>query len=105
VSNQFKFKQNEVEILFKNSKYIYKNNFLLIKKSLYNVENPKFLIVFVKNFGIACYRNYLRRCIKDILLKINFYNKKNSYVFIFKKIIGKKICYQDIKTSLLYLDL
>jgi ribonuclease P protein component len=102
---QFKFKYNEIENLFKNSKYIYKNDFLSIKKSLNVIDTPKFLIIFTKNFGNACYRNYLRRCTKEILLNLNFYDKKNSFIFIFKKIIGKKICYQDIKISLLSLNI
>jgi len=90
------FSTIEKKNLFLKSKKILSENGIEIKIAKNNFEASKLLIITPKKIGCAPYRNYLRRCSKEIFKKLNY--KNNYYIISFNK-LDKKISYLDIKES------
>ena len=89
------FSVNEIKKLFIKSKKILFENGIEIKKSFYLSEKARLLILTPKKLGDAPYRNYLRRCSKEVFKKFNL---KNDFIIGFKA-INKKISFLNIKES------
>lgn len=81
--------------LFKNSKIIINNDFLIIKKSNYFSEDPTLMTIVPKKVGIAVYRNYLKRCSREIFRNKNMKSLNRDFIFLFKK-TNNKISFNDI---------
>lgn len=81
------FSIKEKDNIFRKSKKLVSNDFFDLKRTIEKTEENKFLMVISKKVGNSPYRNYLRRCCKEIFRKINF-SSFYHYVIIFK--INKK---------------
>ena len=88
-----KFSVNEIKKLFIKSKKILFENGIEIKQSFYCTEKGRLLILTPKKLGNAPYRNYLRRCSKEIFKNLNL---KNDFIIGFKK-ANNKISFLNIK--------
>lgn len=92
---KLKYTYKDYKYIYFNSKLVFKNSFCILKKIENEFNTPRLLIITSKKIGNAPYRNYIKRCTKELYKKNSLNQFKFDLIFIYRPVL-REISFHDI---------